>query len=480
MKLVSLIIDIGTSSVRVSLLDETLSKVDSAVAERTAEICFDVEKEWQSIRCLVRQLTCEHATDCKITGIAVSALVGWVACDREHRALTECMTYMHQCPEQLKEMLGRISADEIYRINGRRPTPELGALKLAMLKKQHREIYDQITSFLTLKDFINLRLTGIDAIDPTSACYSLVFDVNTCGWNKELIEILGIDCKKVPRLLDSTKQLGAILPTVAEDLGVPPRTPVTVGGPDGSTGILGAGGIHPHTAVSVMGTTDVFFAISERKILEHSGSLVTNPHVVPGLWLVGGPMGMSGGTLNWYQKRFLREAYSLKELDVLAALLEPGSSGVRFLPSLAGERTPFWNSQLRGTIAGLEPTSSAEHLHRAVLEANGYTTRRICELCSQSGIDFSEIIAIGGGSKSDVWLQIKADITGKRLSVADVQEATTLGSAILVSLSSGVSLSQIPKLKIRKTLIPNPVNMTKYDPLYDNYLRFYENACNFY
>ena len=169
-----------------------------------------------------------------------------------------------------------------------------------------------------------------------------------------------------------------------------------------------------------------------------TGSLVVNPHVIPGLYLAGGPMGMYGGALEWWLHHIMNRTVSMAEMNEKAALLPPGACGVLAYPTLAGERTPFWNAGLTGTILGLRPEHRPEHVFRAMLEANCYATRQICELLENGGGKISTVIASGGGSSSDLWLQIKANVLKRPICRSSVKESTLHGAFLLAQRACGI------------------------------------------
>lgn len=435
-----LIIDIGTSSIRVAAINKKMEIVRVEQLKRTAGVCFDAEKEWNIIRGMIGRIT---RTNKIYAGAAVSSLLGWIGVDADGNAVTPCYSYMHQCMREYLEFKKEVSDDIVYPISGRCISPELAGFKIEHLKNKEPEIYGRLACFTSLKDYINIKLSGIMAIDHTTACYTMLYDLKTTDWNGWLIDKLGIDRAVLPKLIRPYEKLGTIRKELAREWGLVGEIAVACGSVDGSTGILGAGGIQKDTAVNVMGTTDVFFMVQKKRILDQSKSLVINPHVIPGLWLIGGPMGMYGGTLEWLLGNVMSGAKSIEQMNELAREVSEGSEGVRFYPTLAGERTPFWNSQVRGTILGMEQRHKSQHLFRAIMEANGYAIRKIVETGKENGISVDKVIAIGGGSKSNLWLQIKADILGKNFLRAAVEEATLAGSCMLAMLATGEALEDI-------------------------------------
>ena len=430
-----LMIDIGTSSLRVVLLDDSGTVIDSKTLKRPAPECFDAEEEWKHILDMSRTLT---AGISRLSCVAISSLLGWVGIDANGAALTPCYSYMHNEPDYYQKFCDSNDVSVLYSICRRRVAPEQLAFKICRLQQEEPALYGKIKAFLSLKDFVNYKLTGISAIDHTTASYSLLYDVANRCWSSDCLQHMCLDDTRLPRLMNPWEQLGELTPEICRTLGLDAPCPVAVGSVDGSCGILGAGGTAADVLVSVMGTTDTCFLVSDKMIDDPTGSLVVNPHVIPGLYLAGGPMGMYGGALEWWLHHITNRTVSMAEMNEKAALLPPGACGVLAYPTLAGERTPFWNAGLTGTILGLRPEHRPEHVFRAMLEANCYATRQICVLLENGGGKISTVIASGGGSSSDLWLQIKANVLKRPICRSSVKESTLHGAFLLAQRACGI------------------------------------------
>lgn len=474
-----LTIDVGSSSIRVSLFDRDFRSLDVRAKKLLASASIDAEAYFDEIRRLILSLT--QSGDHEILAIAASSLVGWVILSRDGRPLGPARTWMDQAPAECAEFAAASGEEEFYRRTGRRLSPELGGLKLRRLKNEEPERYARAAALLTIKDYINFRLTGSLCTDRTSACYTALYNTAEADWDRELAEAMGVDAVLLPELHSSDSAAGALTDGMAAELGLKPGIPVAVSGPDGSVGVLGAGGVHCGTAVSVMGTTDVTFAVSGSRAEDRDRRLVVNPHVLPGLWLVGGSLGLTGGTVDWMAANLLENRYSLKELDERGAEVPPGCDGVRFIPSLTGERAPFWNAAVRGTVAGLSPSHGIPHLFRALLEANCYTVRSLLEVVEGSGVPVGRILAIGGGARSDLWMRIKSSVTGKPVAVPDCLEATTRGCVLLAAMAAGETVSaERMENPVGRTYAPEPAESEAYDRAYADYLALMDAACGFY
>lgn len=472
-----IVIDIGTSSLRAALIGENLRILNIEAIKRTAEAVFDAEEEWENIFRLIKRITDKEK---KIDGIAVSSLLSWVGMDAEGYAVTPCYTYMHQCMEEYEGFHNLYTDREIYAVCRRRMSGENAVFKMMRLKNRKKEVYERLACFTSLKDFINAKLTGIMGIDHTFACYTLLYDVEKACWSRELIEKSGIDENKLPVLRRPYEMLGKIKKEIAEELGIESIVPVAVGSVDGSTGILGAGASKAGMAVSVMGTTDVFFMVHKNLCDDASMGLVTNPHVCPGFWISGGPMGIYGGAADWFIQKIMGGHWDIGKMNELAGGIPAGSGGVVAFPTLSGERTPFWNPLLRGTVLGMGMEHGPGHLFRAILEADGYAVRKIAETGKACGIAFDQVIALGGGSKSPLWLQMKADIMRTVHYKSSVEEATITGSCILLLLAGGAKPEEIPPVPVEEEFPVQEKEAEAYDAFYRQYMEIHDKVADIY
>ncbi len=470
-----LVIDIGSGSIRATLLNENLIPVEIQQQYRTAAVTLSAEHEWDTVKELIKKITCKAQNICVV---GVTSLVGWVAVDMNAVPVSPVFTWMDQKKELAGMFSEAIDSHLFYEKTGRRTSPELGGFKLKYLKLNSPEAYEATKFFFTLKDYINLRLTGAACIDYTSACYSAVYNINKKDYDTELIKILDIDQSKLPHLKASYEQVGVILEDVANQTGLPQGIPVCVSGPDGSVGLLGADGIEDGTAVSTMGTTDVIFVTSKHKVTDNTQSVVVNNHLLPDLWLIGGPLGVSGGALKWLSESLLDNSKSLSELNILSAAIPPGSEGLMIIPSFTGERTPYWYPDIKGTVCGLTSNHHAGHFARAIMESNSYTIKKVLDICGQAGCLTKKFIAIGGGANSEPWLQIKSDVLGMPVFVPEVLEASTRGCAILAKMCEGCSF--VSSNAYIKKITPNPEKTERYRSLSERYFKFLEEMISFY
>jgi xylulokinase len=221
--------------------------------------------------------------------------------------------------------------------------------------------------------------------------------------------------------------------------------------------------------------------------------LILGYHVIPGQWLLQGGTVGGGGTLRWfndelgyYEITAAREENinSYEMLSREAGNISPGSNGLLFLPYMAGERSPIWNSSARGVLFGLSYDKTRSHIIRAIMEGVGFSLLHNLKTAQEVGAFAQELISVGGSANSAVWTQIKSDITGKKIHVPFSDNATALGAAILAGVGTGIykdfNDAVNNTVHINRTHYPNEKNKELYEKYYNLYLRLYENVKDLY
>lgn len=463
------VIDIGSSSVRAAVISKDLHISAMEVCRRKMGEYFDPEAEWE----IVRRLT-GKVIDSSVDAVAVSALLGWIGVDQNGNAVTPGYSYMHRDTEGYSgaEGLLKDKEDRCFTICGRQPCAEWPVFQLLSFQRKQPQSYRRIWKLLSLKDYINYRFTGCFAMDHTTAAYTWLFDVGQKCWSREMTETFHVKQGMLPTLKQPAERIGFITEDLLTKWKLTERSiPVVVGSVDGSAAMLGAGAYKTGQTVNVMGTTGVLFTVEGNYRKDYDKGLVINPHVIPGKWLAGGPMGMFGGTVGWLMEMLKGDKESLDRLSQKAMNIPPGNDGVTVFPTLEGERAPFWNPGFHGTILGLRSVHKAEHLLRGIMEAESYTIRRILEKNQKAWEAGEKIRVIGGGAVNEVWLQIKADILGKPVARLKNKEATMYGSLFLCMLAMGHTVEQLPDIEEEIKILPDQKHQILYEKLYRTYLK---------
>lgn len=412
----------------------------------------------------------------EVAGIGVSAQLGLALLNTDGLPLGPLTTWMdRRATDEARRLADGLGAERIYQVTGRRPDPELMACKLLRLRIREPEVFTRLRWVLSLKDYILFLLTGTPVTDPAHASYSMLADVARGEWAEDLVRAVGLPAGTLPPIQPGTAVAGNLTAGVARATGLRPGLPVAVGGPDGTVGAVGAGMVRPGVAVDVMGTSDVFLVATDRPRFHPRGATLVNAHVLPGLWAAGGPMTTTGGALQWMAEALLgctpdEVSGRLAGLEEAAQDLPPGAEGLFGIPSLVGERAPFWDPDMRAAFIGLGLGHRAEHLYRALVEGAAFLLRTHLEALQESGAPVDEVILAGGGSRSRLACQVRADVLGRPVALCPVQETTALGAAILVAVAIGhFPSAQEAGAAMRRpgeVITPNPARHQRYSALH--------------
>lgn len=482
-----LTVDVGTSSTKTALWDETGRVIAEAAQGYSlhrpeplwAEI--DAESWWRAVCLTVGEVVAKGGINAgDIAGIGVDG-VGWtlLPVDSTCAPLAPAMIWLDRRAEaEAARLNGLPDAARLVHLNANPIDAAYITPKLLWLKRRQPEIFDSTCCFLTCSGFIVARLTGEFTCDYTQAYGYHCFDMARECWDAEAAEQIGIPLDKLPRLCACTEIVGSLSQTAAAQIGLPAGIPVIAGCLDAASGALGAG-------VTRLGQTNEQggqaggFAISlDRVVVEPQ--LIFSHHVVPGQYLLqAGTVG--GGSLGWFRDLLgaadLPDAGVFAQFSTLAESVEPGANGLVFIPYMAGERTPLWNSSARGVFFGLSYKTTRADMLRAIMEGCAFAVCDNLRLAEEKGVGVSEFLGSGGATHSATWCQIKADVYNKPFVVArraDGGEGShSLGlyalTAVAVGLTDDIGVCVESLLPRRRVYEPSPERHAIYHDLFGFY-----------
>ncbi len=427
----------------------------------------------------IRQLLSESGVAAKsIRALSLAAQVdGVVPIDAKGRALHQAIIWMdRRASTQCELARHSIDNEQVFKLTGLNLDASHVAPKILWLAEQQPEIYDSARYFLLPGSFLAYYLTGEIAVDYSNASSTLLLDVRTKEWSGIMGQAFGIDLTRLAALGAAATPLGQLRHEVAEQLGLSPETAVMIGCGDEYAACLGAGITQPGLVADIAGTAEPVCAASRELVFDSSHLVETHCHADPDLWLLENPGFVSGGNYRWLRDQFAQgQTYAM--LDEEAALIPPGAEGLTFLPSLMGALAPTWNEAARGTFAGFTLAHTRGHFARAVLEGSAFAVHDITRQMQVSGLHLHELRVMGGGAKSRLWNQIKADVTGLQVSVPEITETTALGAAFLAMVGIGAyaTFSEASEdiVHIRERVDPDPAAQTIYEEAYERYRQTY-------
>lgn len=408
-----------------------------------------------------------------IGSLAIAAQNGaMVPIDRDCNAIDNCILWLDKRSEpECEYLLNRISSDEARRIVGAELMSGLGITKVMWFKRHKPDVYKRAYKFVDITPFLVGYLTGNAVCDYGNATWTLMFDVVNHAWSEKMLDAAEIDPDKMCQVRSAYEIAGAVRPQRAEELGLSASTLVAVGGCDLHAGMLGCGLDSDGKILEIAGTAEIVAAYTKKPVFDTTGILGTHLPLQPGFWSLEQGCIISGGSVRWHRDMLARTDFD--SMDMEAAKIAPGSDGLLFLPYLSGAATPKVMDHARGVFFGLTMNHTLPHMTRAVYEGCTFGLRDCVERLDALGCGSSTVISSGGGTKSELWCQMKADALGKTIQVVTSTNATPLGAAILAGVVQGNfkdSSEAVGRLVSKgRVYEPDPANKAAYDDAYGFY-----------
>jgi xylulokinase len=485
-------LDIGTTSIKASAFDLNGKLMAHSYREFTS---IQPQVGWSEInpnelfsytKLIISEITAQIYEPVDVISIS-SQGQAVLPIDKDGNALYNIITTVdRRTTEQYEWWLNNLDPKEGYKQTGL-PIDSIYTINKIMWHKQNNPgIYDQAWKFCCVQDYMVFLLCGEAMIDYSLAGRSMMLNPQTKQWNKEILDLANIDHNKLSTLAPSTTVAGTLRNSLAKELGLSDKTPIVVGGHDQACGAIGAGVNKPGLAMNSLGTVDALVVVLSSFTIDevlqnfnypcyahannqHYLSMAINPN--------------SGSLIKWFKNMFCteEETYAKKfGLDTYNYILEKASneiSNIYILPHFVGSSAPISDPNSTGAIIGLRISNDKNDICRALLDSLTYEMRQNVLAFESTGNKISEIRAIGGGAKSNKWLQIKADIFQKPVVTLQVGEAASLGAAILggvgIGMFSSVEEGIERMVKIKSTFEPNVSLREAYEERYNDYLSLY-------
>jgi xylulokinase len=403
---------------------------------------------------------------------------GVLPVDRELRPLRDAVIWLdRRASVEAAALVERVGKRELFERTGLNCNASHTAPKMMWLRDNESEMYGEASWLPPVGSYLVAWLTGEMTVDHANASSTLLYDVGAAEWSAELAEAAGIELAMLPQLRDSTDVAGPLTASAAAALGLGGECRVIVGTGDEHGAALAAGLLRPGLVADVTGTAEPVAAVADKLTLDDELLVETHAHAVPGTLLVENPGFVSGGSTLWLSETVLRRPQA--DLFALAEKAPAGSDGVLFLPTLSGAMAPRWNDDMRGAFAGLGMNHDDAHLCRAVLEGCAYALRDVVDRLDALGLAKDEVRVVGGGARSPLWLQIKADVMDRPVRPVLAEEPTALGAAMLAGVAAGAfadfddAVDRAVEIA-PEPIAPDPARAARYRETYDSYRRLYD------
>jgi xylulokinase len=433
-------IDIGTTNCKALVFDRSgrphgsASRPTPAQRPRPGWVEYDPEQLWQAVVEIVRQAL-SQVEPLRVRGLAVASMAeAGLLLDVAGQPLHPIISWNDsRSDEHYRRWLERFDAMAFFQIAGNPANPLFSVFRLIWLREHAPAVYAAAARWLHVSDYIAFRLCGAQATDYSLATRTMLFDLGQLRWSDALVAAAGLRADLLPKAVPGGTRIGAVSAAAALATGLPTGTAVGAGGHDHICGALAAGASVEGIGLDSMGTAEpAFLPLNTLRLPQATdpNGCSFGAHVASGQYYALKGLRNSGAAVAW-AKLVLGFGEAYDRMQAAAAQAPAGSRGVLFLPRLA----PID----RGAFIGLTSEAGTADLARAVYEGLAYEWRSNLETIESAIQARAETIRlIGGGVRSDVWVQIKADVLGRPLRVLDMQESVALGAALLGGLAAGV------------------------------------------
>lgn len=427
-------IDLGTSSVKTILLDDKQQVIasESAALDVTRPASGWAEQapqDWiaATANTLDALANTQRAAMAKVRGIGLSGhMHGATLIDKHDEVLRPCMLWNDT---RAHAEAARLDTPSSREQTGNILFPGFTAPKVAWLAEHEPDVFERIDAVLLPKDHLRLWLTGERVSEMSDAAGTGWLDVGKRDWSASLIEATGLSPSQMPRLVEGTAVSGELRAALAERFGMPGDVVVAGGAGDNAASACGMGTVASGQAFVSLGTSGVLFAANDAFMPNADSAVHAFCHALPDTWHQMGVILSATDSLNWLSN------LTGQTPEALAALAETADIrpvDERFLPYLGGERTPHNDAAARGVFTGLAHTSDAQALTLAVMQGVAFAFADCQQALAQAGTTLTRAYAIGGGSRSEVWLRTLATVLNLPLDIAaDGDFGAGLGAARL-------------------------------------------------
>ncbi len=480
-------VDLGTTSIKALVFDPTGQIMAQASVRtpthypRPAWAYYQPEELWQSTVTALRQAIDRLEHPGRIAGIAVASMAETgVPIDAHGQPTCDAIAWFDRRTQPQVEWLARtIDRDRLYALTGLPLQPIFGLCKVLWIKKNRPDAFARTRSWLNAADYIAYRLCGVPATDYSLASRTLAFDLQRLQWADDLLGEVGISPALFAPLLPSGTCLGPVRRGPARETGLPETARVSTGGHDHICGALAVGVTRPGAMLNSLGTAEAIFNPLSHPLthpeIGRQGYTI-GAHVVSGRYYILGGVYTSGACIEWFRET-LGNGADYATLIAEAEAVPPGSLGVCFLPHLRLANPPHVDPRSRGAFIGLSTDVKRGVLFRAVLEGLACESRHSLQAhLTHPGVETPrDICAIGGGTRNRLLMQIKATVLNRTIAIANADEATALGAAVLAGLGAGVYPdlpSALSRLRYTRTPIhPIPDQVDTYETHYQQVYR---------
>ena len=473
-------IDLGTSSVKLLLMDET-GKIRNTVSKEYP-IYFpnpgwseQNPDDWfeQTIAGLAELL--KDTDKSKVAGISFGGQMhGLVILDKNDSVIRPAILWNDgRTASETDYLNNTIGREKISGYTANIAFPGFTAPKILWLKNNEPENYAKICKIMLPKDYLAYKLSGVHCTDFSDASGMLLLDVKNRKWSREMCEICGITEAQLPKLFESYEKVGNLKPELAAKLGLSESVVIAAGAGDNAAAAIGTGTVGNSCCNVSLGTSGTIFISSDEFRLDENNALHSFAHADGHYHLMGCMLSAASCNKWWLEDILHTKDYSGEQ----AAIQKLGENHVFFLPYLMGERSPWNDPFARGTFTGITMDTSRADLTQAVLEGVAFAVRDMYEFAKKTGVEVTSTKICGGGARSELWRKMICNILNLQVEVPVSEEGPGMGAAMLAMVACGeyssVEAAAKSIVKVAKSESPDPELVAKYESCYQKFRVIY-------
>ena len=490
-------IDAGTTAVKAHLFDLAGHVLGSG--SREYELLtpapdvteLPAETYWSACCAAVRQAVSQSQLQSDaIAALAISSQGETFICvDRAGVPLHPAIVWLdNRAGSEAREIARTFGAERVFAHTGQPElVPTWPACKILWLRRHEPDVFRNTFKYLLLEDYLLFRLTGQYVAEKGLHTSTLLLDVRQGKWWTDMFDFLDISPAQMGTLMEPGQVIGPLCPQGAAEAGLSTRTIAVTGSMDQTAGAVGAGNLTPGVVTETTGGALALCATLPAYLLDPQQRIPTHYHALPETYCLL-PFGQTAGmALRWFRDRFCTAEMAAAErtgADVYellagqAATIPPGSEGLTFLPHLMGAASPEFDPAARGVFYGIAFKHGQPHFVRAIMESVAYMLRKNLDIVENIGGPARQLLALGGGARSRLWLSIKADVLQRPVIPVAVEEAASLGAAVMaaaaVGLFENLAAGAAQMTRLGAPVEPDPANAQTYEQGYQEYLDLYD------
>jgi gluconokinase len=478
-------VDIGTGSTKAIALEHTgkvlvTAQVPYPTMNSTPGVSEqDPEVIWTAFRKCIGRITSTLTEPPQALGLS-SAMHSLICVDAQGNALSNMITWADsRSAEKASRLKNSEKGKKLYAETGT-PIHAMSPLcKLLWLKESNNDLFERTSKFISIKEYCWFKMFGTFEVDFSIASATGLFNITDCSWHPEALELASLHTEKLSIPVNTNFCRFGMAEELCHEMKLPRDLKVVIGGSDGCLANVGSFATSPGIAALTIGTSGAIRVAGDSPVINIS-NMPFNYRLDENIFISGGPINNGGIALKWYSESLLKRPLATREdYDALLSSLgtiPAGSDGLIFLPYILGERAPIWNSDTCGVFFGITAQHKQEHFTKAVVEGIVFSLYQIAKTLEENGLQIREVRVSGGFVRSQQWVQVLANIFGKRVCLLNIGDASAIGAALIAMKALGIAHdmeaeSNKEELILEPDMKEHKLYRDRFFPLYENLYR---------